>query len=64
MFRLIKHLAQPKWFVIYYDMKQAEIYLADIWHLAWFVRVLHVLQEHGLTLKRPFTDLTLGCVQK
>ena len=35
--------------------------LANIGHLSWFVGVLHVMQEHRLTLKRPLTDLTTSC---
>lgn len=36
------------------------VYLANVGHLSWFVRALHVLQEDRLALVCPLTDLTLS----
>lgn len=39
-------------------------YLAHVGHFPRFMGVFHVLQEERLTVKRPFTNLTLRCNQK
>ena len=39
-------------------------YLANIRHLSRLMSILHMLEKQWLTLKRPLTDLALGCKKK